>query len=220
MKSTLIASLIAALPLAATAQDPVKVDGKHYKVVLDNAAVRVLKISYGVGEKSPMHAHPDAILVPLADSKASFTMPDGKVQAMEVVSEVANYTPAMTHSPANVGTGAIDALLVEIKPKTTAAATLPAVRPGMAMKTLAEGPGGIAYRSTLAADFQEAAGTTHEYDQVVVSLGPADMMLAVEGRPTINKWQRGDVQFIGRGVKHESKNKSGKPVEVVIVAVK
>ena len=220
MKSTLIAALLAALPMAAAAQDPVKVDGKHYKLVLENAAVRVLKISYGVGEKSPMHAHPDAILVPLANSKASFTMADGKVQAMDVVSEVANYTAAMTHAPANVGTGVIDALLVEIKAKTGATATMPGARPGMALKPLADGPGGVAYRSTLAADFHEAAGSTHEFDQVVVSLGPADMMLAVEGRPTVNKWQRGDVQFIGHGVKHESKNNSGKPVDVVIVALK
>jgi quercetin dioxygenase-like cupin family protein len=220
MKPTLIAALLAALPLAAAAQDPVKVDGKHYKLVLDNAAVRVLKISYGVGEKSPMHAHPDAILVPLAHSKASFTMADGKIQAMDVVSEVANYTPAMTHAPANVGSGVIDALLVEIKPKTGAAAKVPTARPGMAMKPLAEGPGGVAYRSTLAADFQEAAGSTHEFDQIVVALGSADIMLAVEGRPPVTKWQRGDVQFIGRGVKHESKNNSGKPVDVVIVALK
>jgi hypothetical protein len=220
MKSILIASLLAALPMAVAAQDPVTVDGKHYKVLLDNSAVRVLKISYGVGEKSPMHSHRDAILVPLANSKAAFTMPDGKVQAMDVVSEQANYTPAMTHAPANVGTGTIDALLVEIKQKTTAAATMPAERPGMAMKTLADGPGGVAYRSTLAADFHEAAGSTHEFDQVVVTLGPADLMLAVEGQPTVNKWQRGNVQFIGHGVKHEAKNNSSKPVDVVIVALK
>ena len=40
---------LAALPLAA--QDPVKVDPKHYKVELENKQVRVLRINYGPREK-------------------------------------------------------------------------------------------------------------------------------------------------------------------------
>ena len=63
---------------AAFAQDPVKVDAKHYKVLVDNASVRVLKITYPAGDKSPMHQHPDSIVVPLVTSKVRFTMPDGK----------------------------------------------------------------------------------------------------------------------------------------------
>ena len=220
MRSLKIAALLALLPLAASAQDPAKVDPRHYKVLADNAVVRVLKVNFGAGEKSPMHSHPDAVLVPLANGKARFTMPDGKTQDLELTAEAAAYTPSFSHSPANTGTGPIDAILVEIKQKTGAAATLPAARPGMAMKVLAEGPGAVAYRSTLAPDFHEAAGSTHDFDQVVVALGSADMTLAVEGRPIVKRWQRGDVQFIGRGVKHESKNGSGKPVDVVIVALK
>jgi len=40
------------------AQDAVKVDGKHYKVMFENDQVRVLHITYGPGEKSVMHEHP------------------------------------------------------------------------------------------------------------------------------------------------------------------
>lgn len=65
---------------AAFAQDPVKVDSAHYKVIFENASVRVLKINYAAGAKSQMHQHPDAIVVPLADSKVQFTMPDGKAE--------------------------------------------------------------------------------------------------------------------------------------------
>jgi quercetin dioxygenase-like cupin family protein len=219
MKSLKITALLVALPLGAAAQDSVKVDPGHYKVLIDNSVVRVLKISYGAGEKSPMHSHPDAMLVPLAAGKARFTMPDGKTEDRVLVAEAPDYTPAFTHAPANLG-GQIDALLVEIKSKTTAAATLPSARPGMAMKVVAEGPGAVAYRSTLAADFHEAPGSTHDFDQVVIALGAADMMLAVEGRPTVNKWKRGDIQFIGRGVKHEAKNSTGKPVDLIIVGLK
>ena len=167
MKSLMTFAVLVALPIAASAQDATKVDPHHYKVLIDNAAVRVLKVGYGAGEKSPMHSHPEAMLVPLSAAKVRFTMPDGKTEDRDLTSEVANYTPAFTHSPSNLG-GAFEALLVEIKPKTGAAATLPAARPGMALKMLAEGPGAVAYRSTLAAYFHEAAGSTHDFDQVVI----------------------------------------------------
>jgi uncharacterized RmlC-like cupin family protein len=46
------------------------------------------------------------------------------------------------------------------------------------------------------------------------------MSLSIEGKPAKTTWTRGDVQFIGRGVPHESKNTSGKPADFIIVAVK
>ena len=51
-------------------------------------------------------------------------------------------------------------------------------------------------------------------------MGANDLSLAIEGKPTVTKWQRGTAQFIGRGVKHESKNTSDRPIEFVIVAIK
>jgi quercetin dioxygenase-like cupin family protein len=219
MKTLKLAVLLAAVPLAAAAQDPVKVDSGHYKVLVDNASVRVLRVGYAIGAKSTMHSHPDAILVPLATAKARFTMPDGKTQDMEVAKETAAYTPATTHAPANVGGSEIDAILVELK-GAPGNATLPAARPGLQATTLVENPRAVAIKTTAAPDFHEAAGTTHEYDQVVIALGPADMSLALDGKAPVTKWQRGDVQFIGRGVKHESKNTSGKPIDFIIVAIK
>jgi hypothetical protein len=47
----------------ALAQDPVKVDPQHYKVIFENDQVRVLKIHYGPHEKSVMHSHPDSVVV-------------------------------------------------------------------------------------------------------------------------------------------------------------
>jgi hypothetical protein len=139
---------------------------------------------------------------------------------MDIGKETAAYTPATTHAPADVGTTPVDAILVEFKAKEPGTATLPSQREGMQLNVLAEGPRAIAFKTTLAADFHEAAGTTHDYDQVVVSLGASDIMLAVDGKPVVTKWQRGTAEFIGRGVKHESKNTSGRPVEVMIVAIK
>ena len=55
------------------AQDAVKVDSKHYKVEFENDQVRVLRITYGPGEKSVMHEHPDAYAVFLTDVNGKFT---------------------------------------------------------------------------------------------------------------------------------------------------
>jgi quercetin dioxygenase-like cupin family protein len=207
-------------PGAAFAQDPVKVDSAHYKVLLENASVRVLKINYAAGAKSQMHQHPEAIVVPLTASKVLFTLPDGKTQDSTLANEVAQYMPPGTHNPANVGTGAVDAILVEFKAASPGTATIPATREGLGMKLLAEGPRAVAYRTTAAPTFQEPAGTKHDYDQVVIALGPTQMALSIDGKPTKGLNARGDVQFIGRGTAHESKNAGGKPVDFIVVAIK
>jgi hypothetical protein len=90
----------------------------------------------------------------------------------------------------------------------------------MELKVLAEGPRASAYRSTASPTFAEPAGTKHEFDQVVIALAPAQISLAIDGNPAKTTWARGDVQFIGRGAPHEAKNMGGKPVDMVIVAIK
>ena len=110
--------------------------------------------------------------------------------------------PAGTHNPANLGTGAIDALLVEFKTAAPGKAALPTSREGMTVKVLAESPRATAYRSTASATFAEPAGSKHDFDQVVIALGPASMSLSIDGKPAKTTWARGDVQFIGRGVAH------------------
>ena len=103
----------------------------------------------------------------------------------------------------------------------TAAREPPPCRPdaGLQQAILVENPRGRV-QDHAAPDFQEPAGSVHDYDQVVIALGDADISLKVEGQPPVTKWHRGDVQFIGRGQKHESKNVGGKPLEYIIVAIR
>jgi quercetin dioxygenase-like cupin family protein len=214
-----IVSIVAVWSGAALAQDPVKVDAAHYKVVFENQSVRVLRIDYAPGSKSTMHQHPDSIVIPLSTSKVTFATPDGKSIDQELASEAAMYSPAGTHLPSNVGTGKVDALLVEFKAPAPGKAALPASRPGLALKVLAEGPRAIAYRTTADPTFHEPAGSKHDYDQVVIALGPSQMSLAIEGKPAKTTWARGDAQFIGRGVPHEARA-SAKSGDMIIVAIK
>lgn len=210
--------------LAATAvvqaQDAVKADPAHYKVLIDNASVRVLEINYAPGGKSVMHEHPDSIVVPLTASKVEFTLADGKTQSQSMDKDSAQYAPAGKHNPHNTGTTPVHAILVEFKAAAPGKATLPATRPGMQLKTLAEGPHGSAYMSTAGPEFSEPAGSKHDFDQVVIALGPSPLSLSVDGKPAKTTWKRGDVQFIGRGVAHESKNTGGKTADMIIVAIK
>jgi len=219
-QSLSVCALVLLCSAAVLAQDPVKVDPTHYKIVFENASVRVLKIDYAAGAKSVMHHHPDSIVIPLVTSKVRFATPDGKSEDQELSSESAMYAPAGNHLPTNMGSGKIDGLLVEFKAAAPGKATLPASRPGMALKVLADGPYGMAYRSTAEPTFQEPAGTKHDYDQVVIALGAAQMSLSIDGKPAKTTWARGDAVFVGRGVAHEAKNMCGKPVDFVIVAIK
>lgn len=204
----------------AFAQDPVKVAAKHYTVVIENPSLRVLKASVPAGAKTAMHQHPDSVVIPLGAAKVRFTMPDGKSEDSDLASESAMYTPAHTHSGTNIDTTAVDVLIVEFKTPAAGTATVPSARDNMAIKILAEGPRAVVYRATADPTFTEPAGTTHEYDQIVIALGPAQMSLAIDGKPAKTTWRRGDVQFIGRGVSHESKNAGAKPVDFIIVAIK
>jgi len=103
----------------ARAQDPVKVDPKHYTVVFENDAVRVLHVHYAVGEKSVMHSHPDSVAVFMGDQKAKMTHPDGKSEEMSGKKGEAIFTPAGAHLPENIGTGPLDVILVELKKPAT-----------------------------------------------------------------------------------------------------
>lgn len=97
------------------AQDAAKVDPAHYKVEFENDKVRILRFHYAPGEKSVMHSHPDAVVVFLNDGKVKFHLPDGKTQDATGKTGEAEYTAAQVHLPENVGTTAMDGVLIEFK---------------------------------------------------------------------------------------------------------
>ena len=109
--------IISAVPVSA--QDPVKVDPKHYKVEFENEQVRVLRISYGPGEKSVMHEHPASVAVFLTDGQTKFTLPDGKTQQLPAKAGAAVWEAAGKHLPENVGDKPFELILVELKSKPT-----------------------------------------------------------------------------------------------------
>ena len=96
-------------------EDPVAVDSGHYTVELENERVRVLRIRYGPGDRSVMHAHPDAVAISVTDASVRFHFPDGESQDMQLGAGQAVWTDATTHEPENVGDEPFEIILIELK---------------------------------------------------------------------------------------------------------
>lgn len=205
--------------VAAAGQDPAKVSPETYKLVLENETVRIFRVTGPAGNKVAMHSHPDHLAIPLSPAKVQFTAKGGKPETLDMTSESASYVPAGAHESSNVGSTPLDAIVIELK-APAGTASIPVSRDDMNVKVLAEGPKAVVYRATAAPSFHEPAGTKHDYAQVVIALASSPMSLSIDGKPAKTSWSRGDVQFIGRGVAHESKNAGGKGVDFIIVGIK
>ena len=122
-KAFFLALFVLAVSVPAFAQDPVKVDAKHYKVESQNARVRVLRIHYGPHEKSVWHYHPAGVAIALTDVHGKFTLPGGKTQEINMKAGESMIVAAGKHLPENLGDSDFEIILVELKsPKRKPAA--------------------------------------------------------------------------------------------------
>lgn len=117
VRAALAAGVLAFASGAAFAQDAVKVDPKHYKVVTENARVRVLRIHYGPHETSVRHSHPDSVVVYLSSGRIKMQLPNGKTSISTAKAGDSIFTPAGVHTPTNLSDKPFDAVLVELKGK-------------------------------------------------------------------------------------------------------
>jgi len=97
------------------AEDPVKVDARHYTVEFENERVRVVRIKYGPGEKSVMHSHPESIAVFLTDAHVKFTFPDGRAVDNSANAGTVQHMGAFTHLPENLGKTPFEVIQIELK---------------------------------------------------------------------------------------------------------
>jgi beta-alanine degradation protein BauB len=100
---------------AKTTLDPAKLDPKHYKVVINNSQVRVLRAKYGPHEKSVMHEHPASVAVFMSDGHVKFTLPDGTSQDNNGKAHDATWADAGKHLPENVGDTPLEVIVIELK---------------------------------------------------------------------------------------------------------
>jgi quercetin dioxygenase-like cupin family protein len=95
--------------------DPAVVDPDHYKIEFENEHVRVIRITYGPGEESSMHYHPDLVAVFLTEQHTSFQLPDGSSEDVQGEAGTHVFMPATQHLPKNIGEQPFEAVAVELK---------------------------------------------------------------------------------------------------------
>jgi quercetin dioxygenase-like cupin family protein len=105
---------------AALAQDPTKVEPKHYKLAFENESAQVVNVHYGPHERSGMHDHPGGVVVVLTGGHLKFTDQNGKTHEVYAKPGESRWFPAFKHKVENLGDTAYNAVYVGIKVKPLA----------------------------------------------------------------------------------------------------
>ena len=106
----------------AAAQDPTKVEPKHYKLQFENERVQVVSVHYGPHEKSEMHDHPGGVVVNLTGGHLKFTDQNGKVTEVYAKAGESRWFPPVKHKVENLGDETYNAVYIALKSKTASAA--------------------------------------------------------------------------------------------------
>lgn len=121
------AAVIVCLAISfAAAQDPTKVEPKHYKLRFENDRVQVVDVHYGPHERSEMHDHPGGVVVVITSGHLRFTDQNGKVTEVFAKEGEARWFPPFKHKVENLGDESYNAVYIGIKGKLATAATQPA----------------------------------------------------------------------------------------------
>jgi quercetin dioxygenase-like cupin family protein len=105
---------------AALAQDPTKVEPKHYKLAFENETVQVVDVHYGPHEKSGMHDHPGGVVVVITEGHLRFTDENGKTREVYAKPGESRWFPAFKHKVENLGDTTYNAVYIGIKAKPVA----------------------------------------------------------------------------------------------------
>ena len=113
--------LVCLMTASSLAQDPTKVEPKHYKQDFENDKVQVVFVHYGPHEKSALHEHPGGVVVVLTEAHLRFTDENGKVREVFSKPGEARWYPPFKHRVENLGDTSYEAVYVGIKGMSAAA---------------------------------------------------------------------------------------------------
>ena len=125
-KLFLASVLVCLASVASWAQDPVKVEPKHYSRSFENEHVDVVSVTYGPHEKSGLHEHPGGVVVSITEAHLRFTDENGKVREVFAKPGEARWYPAFKHKVENLGDTTYRAVYIGIKGKLSADSNGPA----------------------------------------------------------------------------------------------
>ena len=107
--------LLLALAVSAAAQDPVKLS-PDYKVEIDNAWVRVLRVQHPPHAKIAIHRHPATVAVFLTDIHEKITGADGTVRNLDRKAGEVGFNEGNQHAEENLSDQPLEAVIIELKP--------------------------------------------------------------------------------------------------------
>lgn len=95
---------------------PEKVSPEIYEVLLENEAVKVMKVTFAPGQEDNMHDHYPFTFHLLNGGKAQVTMPDGKVNEREIPGGFTGHNGlGVRHKVKNIGSKELNIILIEHK---------------------------------------------------------------------------------------------------------
>ncbi len=95
--------------------DPVKLTPHMYRVLLENAYVRMLEYHSKAGEKEVMHFHPPGVVYSLADGAVRMTDRQGHSEEVRLHAGEATWRNKTWHASENTGNTEIHVLAIELK---------------------------------------------------------------------------------------------------------
>ena len=212
----------AAMDTAETGPDPTVVDGDHYKAEFENDRVRIVRITYGPGEESVMHFHPDSVAVFLTDHLTQMTTPDGSTSEAEAAAGDSLFSPAGQHLPKNVSDGPLELVLIELK----SGATGPAIPDGQDSTSVAPDHYTVEFENDQVRILRITYGSGEESamhyhpDSVAVFLTDHHVQMTTpDGSTSEAKAAAGDSLFSPAG-RHLPKNVSDGLLELILVELK
>jgi quercetin dioxygenase-like cupin family protein len=107
--------------MLSQAQDPTKVEPRHYKLDFENDRVQVVSVHYGPHEKSALHDHPGGVVVSLTEAHLRFTDEAGKVREVFSKAGEARWYAPVKHRVENLGDTSYEGIYIGIKGKLAAA---------------------------------------------------------------------------------------------------
>ncbi|MDQ0574067.1 cupin domain-containing protein [Agromyces albus] len=94
--------------------DPVATNPAHYKVILENASVRVLEYTDQPGDATTPHAHPDSVMYTLSSFRRRLTS-GSMTREVELPAGMATWVPAQEHFGENIGDTPTHVIFVELR---------------------------------------------------------------------------------------------------------
>jgi quercetin dioxygenase-like cupin family protein len=207
-----------------TAQDPVKVDAKHYQVEVENAQVRVLRVSYGPKEKSVMHRHPAGVAISLTDTHGKFTLSGGKTEERHFKAGETKWLPAESHLPESLSDKPFELILIELKggkaaAKSALAAAEDAVKADAKHYKVEFENAQVRVLRVNVGPHEKSPMHGHPAN-VIIFLADGNVKFTLpDGKTEEAKGKAGQVLWGEQG-KHAGENLGDKPVEVIVVELK